>query len=219
MVRENPTPAIASYNRLMNTRWLLYTCAFVCGILALTAAAMAFVSEHPLSWPVARSASQAASAALSTTTPDTYFVEKVVDGDTIDIYKDNETVRLRLVGMDTPEVVDPRKVVQCFGKEASAEGHKLLEGQWVRLEYDPVAGTYDKYGRMLAYVFRTDGLFYNEFMIANGYAHEYTYSGQHYTYQKEFKAAQAEAKSGLLGFWSPSTCGGNTTKPASTEAP
>jgi len=81
-----------------------------------------------------------------------------------------------------------------------------------------VAGTYDKYGRMLAYVFRaSDGLFYNEFMIAQGYAHEYTYASQKYKYRDEFRAAQAAAEKGQLGFWSPSACGGNTTKPASTQ--
>ena len=201
----------------MNVRWILYTCACVCGLLAFVAAGLAASGGSIPHISFAPRGAQVASAALSTSTPDTYFVQKVVDGDTIDVYKDGETVRLRLVGMDTPEVVDPRKVVQCFGHEASAEGHKLLEGQWVRLEYDPVAGTYDKYGRMLAYVFRTsDGLFYNEFMIANGFAHEYTYSGQHYTYQADFKAAQKTAQSDSVGFWSPSTCDGNTTKAAST---
>ncbi len=179
-------------------------------------AAFGTISSAALTAPAAIS-QEVASTTSATSTPDTYRVEKVVDGDTLDIDIHGETTRLRLVGMDTPEVVDPRKPVQCFGKEASAEGHKMLDGQWVRLEFDPVAGTYDRYGRMLAYVFRaSDGLFYNKFMIANGYAHEYTYSGQHYTYQSAFKAAQASAEQAKLGFWSPSTCNGNTTKPAST---
>lgn len=195
----------------------LYAFAGICFALALTAAGAGLAGSYTALAPAATSSAQTAAAILSTTTPDTYFVQKVVDGDTIDVLIKGETVRLRLVGMDTPEVVDPRKVVQCFGKEASAEGHTLLEEQWVRLEYDPVAGTYDRYGRMLAYVFRaSDGLFYNEFMIAHGYAHEYTYSGQKYTYQTLFKAAQASAQEAQLGFWSPSSCGGNTTKPAST---
>ena len=203
----------------MNARRLWYACATVCFALALvffTAGALSLFGKTSLSSQTASPAS-ATQVVLATTTPDTFFVEKVVDGDTIDIYKDGETVRLRLVGMDTPEVVDPRKVVQCFGKEASAEGHRLLDGQWVRLEHDAVSGTYDKYGRVLAYVFRaSDGLFYNEFMIEQGFAHEYTYSGQKYKYQALFKAAQKAAEQAQIGFWSPSACAGNTTKPAST---
>ena len=196
-------------------RGVWYACAGVCGALALGAAGMATFAGGIPPAIVARSP-EVATTTLATSTPDTYLVEKVVDGDTIDVDIDGKTTRLRLVGMDTPEVVDPRKPVQCFGKQASAEGHTMLDGQRVRLEYDATAGTYDRYGRTLAYVFRaSDGLFYNEFMIANGYAHEYTYESQHYTYQTQFKAAQAAAQKAQLGFWSPSTCGGNTTKPAS----
>jgi len=201
----------------MNSRGLWYACAGVCGVLALGATGMAASNA---AWVPSPNTSAATTPGVATTTPDTYFVEKVVDGDTIDVNIDGKTTRLRLVGMDTPEVVDPRKPVQCFGKEASAEGHKMLENQWVRLEYDAVSGTYDRYGRTLAYVFRaSDGLFYNEFMIANGFAHEYTYESQHYKYQADFKAAQARAEEEQLGFWSPSTCSGNTTKPASTQTP
>ncbi|MBI4088398.1 thermonuclease family protein [Candidatus Kaiserbacteria bacterium] len=199
----------------------LYVIAGICFALALAAAGAGAVrvADYAIT-PVATDSPQAATTTATSRTPeaapDTYPVVEVVDGDTIDVHMNGETTRLRLVGMDTPEVVDPRKVVQCFGKEASAEGHRLLEGQWVRLEYDAVAGTFDKYGRTLAYVFRADGLFYNEYMIANGFAHEYTYSGQKYTYQAQFKAAQKAAEEALLGFWSPSACGGNTTKPAAS---
>ena len=194
---------------------LLYICATLCVLMAIAAASMGVLNVSGHSLREAHSAQVL--SALSTTTPDTYFVMKVVDGDTIDVYMAGKNERLRLVGMDTPEVVDPRKPVQCYGREASAEGHTLLENQWVRLEYDPIAGTYDKYGRMLAYVFRLDGLFYNEFMIAHGYAHEYTYKSQHYKYQAEFKSAETSAKKESAGFWSSSTCGGNTMKAASTE--
>ena len=187
-------------------RRLLYACALLCGALALYAASQAS-APHALQ-------SAAASASFpATTTPDTYFVLKVVDGDTIDVAM-STTTRLRLIGMDTPEVVDPRKPVQCFGKEASAEGHKLLENQWVRLEYDAVAGRTDKYGRALAYVFLLDGTLYNEFMIRQGFAHEYDYQNQKYTYRARFQAAQTTARQEQLGFWSPQTCDGNTTKPA-----
>jgi micrococcal nuclease len=194
----------------MTTRRALRLFAAVALVLALGSVRMASVATAPVS------ASQTAAAALSqsTTTPDTYFVQKVVDGDTIDIYMNGVTTRLRLIGMDTPEIVDPRKPVQCFGPEASAEGHKLLENTWVRLESDPVTGTLDKYGRTLAYVFLQDGTLYNEFMIREGFAHEYDYDNQKYEYRTEFQAAQKAAKAEKKGFWADNTCAGNTTKPA-----
>ncbi len=166
--------------------------------------------------PVA-SAAATAVVSQSTTTPLTYFVQKVVDGDTVDISMNGTTTRLRLIGIDTPETVDPRKPVQCFGPEASAEGHKLLDGQWIRLEFDSVAGTLDKYGRTLAYVFLPDGTFYNGFMIRKGFAHEYDYNSQKYKYRTRFQTAQKAAQSEKIGFWSPTTCDGNTTKPAAAS--
>lgn len=147
--------------------------------------------------------------ANATTTPGYYTIERVVDGDTIIVWKDGEDVTVRLIGMDTPEVVDPRKPVECWGPEASAEGKKLLTGQDVRLVPDPTQDTYDKYGRLLAYVYLPSGLLYNEFMIKEGFAHEYTYK-KPYEFQKQFKAAQKAAAAASLGFWSPQTCNGNT---------
>jgi micrococcal nuclease len=148
------------------------------------------------------------------TTLGTYRVEQVVDGDTIELKVDGRMQKVRLIGMDTPEVVDPRKVVQCFGREASARAHEVLEGQTVRLEYDVQVGERDKYGRLLGYVFLPDGANYAEKMIRDGYAHEYTYQGQTYKYQATYKQAQLEAESASRGFWSESTCGGDTKQPA-----
>jgi micrococcal nuclease len=119
--------------------------------------------------------------------------------------------------MDTPEVVDPRKPVQCFGREASAQGHKLLENQMIKIETEPAVGDLDKYGRTLGYVFLPDGTLYNQAMIADGYAHEYTYNKQVYKYQAQFKAAEADAKALGKGFWNPATCNGNTTQPAAGQ--
>jgi len=147
-----------------------------------------------------------------------YSVTSVVDGDTIKINIDGIIKTLRLIGIDTPETVDPRKPVQCFGKEASSKAKELLSGKKVRIEKDPTQGELDKYGRTLTYVYREDGLFYNKYMIEQGYAHEYTYKLP-YKYQAEFKQAQKLAQTNLVGLWSPNTCNGdtsNTVKPAST---
>ena len=146
-----------------------------------------------------------------------YLVTKVVDGDTITVSINGKSETLRLIGIDTPETVDPRKPVQCFGKEASNKAKELLSGRKVRIEKDPTQGERDKYDRLLAYVYRDDGLFYNKHMIEQGYAHEYTYRLP-YKYQTEFKLAQKSAQDNLSGLWSPNTCNGDTTSgsPAKT---
>lgn len=126
-----------------------------------------------------------------------YDVIQVVDGDTIKV---SELGTLRLIGIDTPETVDPRKPVQCFGKEASNKAKELLSGKKVKLEFDESQGRIDKYGRTLTYVFVEDGTFFNLEMIKQGYAHEYTYSTP-YKYQSEFKRAQTEAQIAKIGLW------------------
>lgn len=147
-----------------------------------------------------------------------YPVSSVVDGDTVKVNINGTVETLRLIGMDTPETVDPRKPVQCFGKEASNKAKELLSGKKVRLEADPTQGELDKYGRRLAYIYREDGLFFNKYMIEQGYAHEYTYNTP-YKYQTEFKVAQKSAQENLRGLWSPDTCNGDTTSSTTNTAP
>lgn len=146
-----------------------------------------------------------------------YPVTKVVDGDTIKIDMSGISETIRILGINTPESVDPTTSVQCYGPEASAEGKTLLSGRTVRIEIDPTQGERDKYGRLLAYVWRDDGLFYDEYMVSNGYAYEYTYN-KPYEYQTEFRTEQAKAKAAELGLWSPSTCNGSLTATISASS-
>lgn len=141
-----------------------------------------------------------------------YVVADVIDGDTIKISIDGKDETLRLIGLDTPETVDPRKPVQCFGKEASDKAKELLLGRQIRIESDVSQDTRDKYGRLLMYVYRDDGLFYNKHMIEQGYAYEYTYEIA-YKYQSEFKSAEISAKTNQRGLWAPTVCeeGATTT--------
>lgn len=142
---------------------------------------------------------------LGSTAPETYRVTKVVDGDTLAIDMNGESVTLRLIGLDTPETVDPRKPVQCFGKEASDKAKELLTGTSISIETDPTQDTYDKYGRLLAYVYLPNGTLFNKYMIQEGYGHEYTYD-KAYKYQAAFKAAQQAAQSAEKGLWAPDAC-------------
>jgi len=144
-----------------------------------------------------------------------YSVVRVIDGDTVDILYNGKTERIRLIGVDTPETVDPRKPVQCFGKEASAKLTSLLASKQVVLEIDATQGERDAYGRMLAYLFLPDGTHVNLALLEQGYAHEYTYRTP-YKYQSSFKEAASQAREAKLGLWADATCAGDTTKAATT---
>ena len=149
---------------------------------------------------------------LATTTPNTigvyYKVTKVTDGDTIHVMIGGEDDTVRLIGINTPETVDPRRAVECFGKEASVRMKELTEGKIVRLTYDESQALRDTYGRLLAYVFLEDGQMINRKMIAEGYAYEYTYMTP-YMYQKEFRQLQSLAQSSKRGLWAEDTCHGS----------
>ncbi|NCP76579.1 hypothetical protein AUJ87_02935 [Candidatus Gracilibacteria bacterium CG1_02_38_174] len=133
------------------------------------------------------------------------LVTKVVDGDTIEVMINGKNEKLRLLGVDTPETVDPRKSVECFGKESSNKANEVLLNKKVKLVSDETQGDKDKYGRLLRYVYREDGVFYNKWIIENGYAHEYTYN-KPYKFQTEFKQAEKTARENQLGLWSPEIC-------------
>lgn len=130
-----------------------------------------------------------------------YRVDHVLDGDTFVANVSGHDVTVRLIGMDTPEVVDPRKPVQCYGPEASAKGKELLNGKEVYVEKEKAKGDYDIYGRVLAYARFPDGVLYNKYMIEEGFAREYTFNKEKYKYQQEFKEAQKEAQKEKKGLW------------------
>jgi micrococcal nuclease len=133
-----------------------------------------------------------------------YRVLSVTDGDTFRVDYNGVSTPVRLIGVDTPETVDPRTTVQCFGKEASNYLGSLLTGKNVRLESDPTQSDRDKYGRLLRYAYLED----NDVafsIIVNGFGHEYTYSTPHQK-QTEYKNAEKEAMSNGRGLWAPNAC-------------
>lgn len=137
---------------------------------------------------------------------ESFSVVKVIDGDTIQVSISGKTGTIRLIGIDSPETVDPRKLVQCFGKEASQKAKETLLNKKVFLENDSTQGERDKYNRLLRYVFLEDGTNFNQFMISQGYAHEYTYQSNPYKYQTEFKKAEKEAREQKRGLWANDAC-------------
>lgn len=128
-------------------------------------------------------------------------VERVVDGDTIVADVGGSRERVRLIGIDTPESVKPNSPVECYGKEASAHTKELLpEGTRIRLVLD--VEERDRYGRLLAYVYRaSDGEFVNLALAADGYAGLLTYP-PNVAHVEDFRAAVRSAREQNLGLWS-----------------
>ncbi len=135
-----------------------------------------------------------------------FKVAKVIDGDTIKVVVNNKEETVRLIGIDTPEVVDPRKPVQCFGIEASNKAKEILQNRMVILESDAASGDADQYDRLLRYVFLEDGTNVNKLMIEEGYAHEYTYKDNQYKYRNEFIEKEKEARENKRGLWADNAC-------------
>lgn len=129
-------------------------------------------------------------------------VTKVVDGDTIEIESGGQQYKVRLIGVDTPETVDPRRPAGCFGKEASNESHRLMDNQSVVLVKDVTDK--DKYDRLLRYVYviqdQDNWLFINDYLVRNGFAKSSTYPPD-VKYQEQFKEAEIEAREANRGLW------------------
>jgi micrococcal nuclease len=124
-------------------------------------------------------------------------VTRVVDGDTIDVSVDGNVLRVRLIGVDTPETVHPFEPVECYGPAASRFTSKMLQGEPVLLEFD--VEREDRFGRTLAYVWLGDRLF-NEVLVARGFAQVSTFP-PNVKYVDEFVRAQREARRNGRGLW------------------
>lgn len=154
-------------------------------------------SIPPAAKQSAISAGVATSSGAIAAGAETAVVGRVIDGDTIEL---TDKRKVRYIGVDTPESVDPRKSVQCFGKEAKEENQRLLDGKTVRLVQD-VSDT-DKYGRLLRYVYIGD-VFVNDYLVRQGFARidtvppDVSRSGQ-------FLDAEQEARREFRGLWN--TC-------------
>jgi micrococcal nuclease len=130
-------------------------------------------------------------------------VVRVVDGDTIVVSLAGRDERVRYIGVDTPESVKPGAPVECYGKRASAENERLVEGRDVRLAIDAEAR--DRYGRLLAYVTRaSDGLFVNAELVRLGFATPLTIA-PNVRHAGRFAALAREARRAGRGLWN--ACG------------
>ena len=128
-----------------------------------------------------------------------FFVNRVIDGDTLRL-RNGE--RVRLIGVDTPETKHPRKPVEPFGPEATAFTRAAIEHRLIGIERNTTAR--DKYGRLLAYVFRKpDRLFLNAELVRQGFGRAYTRFP--FRRKAQFVALEREARRSRRGLWAAET--------------
>ena len=150
--------------------------------------------------PAQRPKSKQAASPTNTVRPAraTVMVSNVIDGDTIKVSPAvNGLNDVRLIGVDTPETVDPAEGVEPYGPQASEFTTRELSSRRVRLEFDEER--MDQYGRLLAYVY-AGGSMFNEEPVAKGYAQAYPYS-PNTAHAPQFAAAQRKARAAGLGIW------------------
>jgi micrococcal nuclease len=137
-----------------------------------------------------------------------FFVERAVDGDTLKLSNGD---RVRLIGVDTPELHESEKlakdasrshkdasVIKGLGKKAADFTSRLVQGKRVRLEYD--VKKHDRYGRILGYLYLEDGTFVNAKIIEEGYAQVMTIP-PNVKYADYFLKLQKEARQNGKGLW------------------
>src|SRR5437867_2369962 len=130
---------------------------------------------------------------------ETATVTRVIDGDTIEVSVAGVVEKVRLIGVDTPETVDPRKPVEFFGKEASGFIRNLVAGKKVVLRDELGGQDRDKYHRLLRYVYLEDGTFVNAEIIKQGYGHAYVVFP--FSHMEEFRTYERQAREKGLGLW------------------
>jgi micrococcal nuclease len=124
-----------------------------------------------------------------------FTVSRVVDGDTL---KTTTGETIRLIGVDTPETVDPNRPDGCFGSEASNFTKQQLTNKTIRVETDK--DPKDRYGRILGYVYLEDGTFFNRTLITEGYAKPLSV-GRNTAHAMEFANEATFAQSANKGLW------------------
>jgi micrococcal nuclease len=124
-------------------------------------------------------------------------VVHVVDGDTSDVQLDGRQVRVRYLGVNTPETKHPTKGREPCGPEASAANRRLVAGPTARLELD--VQPWDRYQRLLADVY-VGALMVNAELVRQGYAPAATYPPNG-TSAEPFQPLQRDARQAEVGCW------------------
>ena len=222
-----PVAKPSTKSRLTGRQWLGSGVALVVGLAVignLTNAATPVSGAQSTAAPTSRVADATstptstpwatAKPGLAPTGPtETATVVRIVDGDTIVVALNGKNVKLRYIGMDTPEDVDPNSPVEPMSREAAAANADLVAGKTVVLEKD-VSET-DQYDRLLRYVWLHDGATWtlvNLELVRLGFASAATYPPD-VKYVDLFASAEGNAQTSLFGLW------GEAPTPIATPEP
>jgi micrococcal nuclease len=132
---------------------------------------------------------------------DVYRVRRVVDGDTLVLTNDS---RIRLIGVDTPELNSRSEATVRLARAATEYARQFVRGGEVRLEFD--RERLDHYGRFLAYVYVGDQML-NEELIRQGHGRAMLYFNYAERFKRRFRHAENEAKQAKAGIWAASLPG------------
>lgn len=137
-------------------------------------------------------------------TKDSVEFFRCVDGDTARFIKDKKEIKVRFLGIDSPEIEKPNQEAEPYGDSAkNYTCNRLKRAKKIQLEYEPASDKVDKYDRVLAYVFVDDKLL-EESIVKNGYA-EVKYINKNYKYYDVLVNAEESAKINEKGIYSDET--------------
>lgn len=171
-------------------------------LIAVNVFILSLASVWPKSWPEFPLLNVLWHQQAVPSAQDSIRVKRVIDGDTVELASGE---RVRYIGVNAPESVDPRKKAECFGKEAAKFNQELVEGNVIRLERD--ISNRDKYGRLLRFVYLEDGTLVNEILVREGYASVATYPPD-VAKKDMLRGAEQEARDEKRGLWNEMTCNG-----------
>jgi micrococcal nuclease len=197
--------------RLLATHLLIFFLGLVIGSFITQAKPQPL---SPVSSPALSTLSATESGVLAESSFEKALVKRVIDGDTIELADGR---KLRYIGIDTPETVNPNRPTGCFGKEASLKNRELVSGKEVELEKD-VSET-DRYGRLLRYVYLVIGgerTMVNELLVKEGYANASSYPPD-IKYQEKLKNAERLARETKVGLWGLCTLLSSVSPVSSTQ--
>jgi len=133
----------------------------------------------------------------------------MIDPDSLLVKENGKLEMVQLIGVDAPELTGKAKGHQCFDSQAMKKAAEIFaSGRQISLGIDGKAGERDKYGRILRYVYLSDGTFYNEKLLKDGLAKESNPNNGDYKFKNEFLLAQDSAKASKTGIWNEKSCNG-----------
>jgi micrococcal nuclease len=149
-----------------------------------------------------RSASGSITPATGATLVDARFV-RIVDGDTIIVRIGGSDERVRLIGINTPELNKPDGPVECYATEASDQTEALIDDAHGDIQLERDVSETDQYGRLLRYVWLVTPQgkhLLNEELVAGGYARSMSYRPD-VKYQSALNRDQTNARDHGRGLW------------------